>query len=432
MKHRLGPGAKLGGLGSVKALWPVHEVKLAPTSTRADLATAVLMTGANLANAAGWTGTGVKVAVMDTGIDYNHPDLGGDGVDSDAASNDGSFDNDFPGSRVITGWDFVGNAYDASQFTAAGAPNPNFSPTPVPDPDPDDCNSHGTHVSGIVGAKPATASGVTGVAPDVKFGAYRVFGCGGSTTDDVMLAAMERALADGMDVLNMSIGDAFNNWPQSPTARGATALVDAGMVVVASIGNSGADGLYSAGAPGVGDKVIGTASYDNSHVRLNTFTISPDNLAIGYAPATAAPLPPTSGTLPMAKTAGVAVPPSAAGSPGDGCAASPAGTFTGMAVLVRRGICTFYEKAINAQNAGAAAVILYNSVAGRFSARSPPLAGSPAITVPVVSIDRDEGILIHNRLNAGPVDDDVDERRRHVREPHRRPDLVVQLLRHDR
>ena len=62
----------------------------------------------------------------------------------------------------------------------------------------------------------------------------------------------------------MSIGDAFNNWPQYPTAAASDALVDAGMVVVASIGNSGADGLYSAGAPGVGNKVIGVASYDNT------------------------------------------------------------------------------------------------------------------------------------------------------------------------
>ena len=79
-----------------------------------------------------------------------------------------------------------------------------------------------------------------------------------------MLAAMERALADDMDVLNMSIGSAFMTWPQYPTAAGADRLVNEGMVVVASIGNSGADGVYSAGAPGVGRKVIGVASLDNS------------------------------------------------------------------------------------------------------------------------------------------------------------------------
>jgi minor extracellular serine protease Vpr len=384
--------AKLGALGSVKAVWPVHEVKLAPTSVP-DLATAVAQTGADLANTAGWTGAGVKVAIMDTGVDYNHPDLGGDGVDSDAASNDGVFDNDFPGSRVITGWDFVGNAYDASEFTSTGAPNPNYSPVPVPDPDPDDCNSHGTHVSGIVGASPATATGVKGVAPGVQFGAYRVFGCGGSTTDDVMLAAMERALADGMDVLNMSIGDAFNNWPQSPTARGASALVDAGMVVVASIGNSGADGLYSAGAPGVGDKVIGVASFDNTHVRQVVFRVSPDGRGFPFGNAAGAPAAPTSGSLPMAKT----------GTPttaDDGCAAAPAGTYAGNAVLIRRGTCPFHTKALNAMNAGAAAVVLYNNVAG---ALSPTVAGTPAITIPVVAITAADGAEINNRIASGPT-----------------------------
>jgi hypothetical protein len=88
-----------------------------------------------------------------------------------------------------------------------------LQPGPVPDPDPDDCNGHGTHVAGIVGAN----GDVVGVAPEVTFGAYRVFGCEGSTTADIMIAAMERALADGMDVLNMSIGSAFQ-WPQYPTA----------------------------------------------------------------------------------------------------------------------------------------------------------------------------------------------------------------------
>ena len=399
---KLGAGerGRLGGFSSVKAIWPVHEVQLAPTSTP-ELATAIAQTGADIAQASGLTGAGVKVAVMDTGIDYNHPDLGGDGVDSDAASDDGVFDNDFPGSRVKAGWDFVGNTYDASEFLTSGAPNPAYNPVPSPDPDPDDCNSHGTHVSGIVGAKAASPSGVTGVAPDVTFGAYRVFGCGGSTTDDVMLAAMERALADKMDILNMSIGDAFNNWPQSPTARGADALVDAGMVVVTSIGNSGADGLYSAGAPGVGNNVIGTASYDNSHVRLTTFTVSPGGESIGYANAAAAPPAPTSGTLPMAKTGTTTT-------IDDGCVNAPApGSMTGKAVLIRRGTspapapsCGFFQKALAAQNAGAAAVVLYNNVAGRFS---PTVAGAPPITIPVVAISNTEGALLDAKIAAGPT-----------------------------
>ena len=163
----------------------------------------------------------------------------------------------------------------------------------------------------------------------------------------------------------MSIGDAFNNWPGSPTAAAADRLVKKGIVVVASIGNSGTSGLYAAGAPGVGEDVIGVASYENSHVALTTFTVSPGGESIGYANAAAAPPAPTSGSLPLART----------GTPttvGDGCVNAPApGSMTGKAVLIRRGappapaVCGFYNKALAAQNAGAAAVILYNNVPGR-------------------------------------------------------------------
>src|SRR5262249_42306711 len=150
------------------------------------------------------------------------------------------------------GHDFAGDGYNAD------APDP-AARVPHPDDDPDDrCNGHGTHVAGIVGASGA----VTGVAPGVTFGAYRVFGCTGSTSDDLLLAAMERALAAGMQVVNMSIGSPFQ-WPQSPVAAASDRLVNRGVVVVAAIGNSGAEGLYAAGAPGVGQKVIGVAALDN-------------------------------------------------------------------------------------------------------------------------------------------------------------------------
>ena len=108
------------------------------------------------------------------------------------------------------------------------------------------------------GSQPPTGAGTTaegqvvGVAPGAQLLAYNVFGCNGSTDSDVMVHAMELALADHADVLNMSIGSAFSNWPQSPEAVAADNLVDAGMIVVASIGNSGVNGgqLWSAGSPG--------------------------------------------------------------------------------------------------------------------------------------------------------------------------------------
>ncbi len=366
--------AALARLKGVKAVWPVVEIKMAQMAPQPapELATALAMTGAALAqNELGLSGAGLHVAVMDTGIDYDHPDLGG------------CFG---PGCRVAFGFDFVGDKFNADPTS------PRYSPLPVPDLDPDDCAGHGTHVTGIVGASGAGKDAVRGVAPAVTFGAYRVFGCEGSTTADVMLAAMEQALADGMDILNMSIGSAFQ-WPQYPTAVASDRLVNAGMVVVASIGNSGANGVYSASAPGVGKKVIGVASVDNTHVALNTFTVSPDGQSIGYAGASAAPAAPTSGSAPLARTG-------TATTTNDACNPLPAGSLTGSIALIRRGACTFYTKATNAQLAGAAGVVLYNNVAGRFSAT---VAGTPAITIPVVSISDAEGRLIDGRLAAGPV-----------------------------
>jgi subtilisin family serine protease len=360
--------AKLRGIPGVKAVWPVLTVS-APQpvdgGSETDMFTAITQTQVNIAqDTLGLNGRGIKVGIIDTGIDLEHPDFAG---------------------RIRYGFDFVGDAYNA------GDPN---NSTPIPQPGPgtrpggDDCNGHGTHVAGITGANGT----VKGVAPEVTLGAYRVFGCEGSSSADVIIAALEKAYKDGMDVVNMSLGAAFQ-WPQYPTAEVSNRLVKKGVVVVASAGNSGANGAFSLGAPGVGEDVIGVASYDNVAVFLSTFTISPDNLPIGYGPATGAPTPPISGSLPMARTGTPAT-------ANDACNPLPAGSLTGRAVLIRRGTCTFYQKAFNAQQAGAAAVVLYNNAPGRFSAT---VAGTPAITIPVVSISDTEGVLINNRLATGPV-----------------------------
>ena len=365
----------LSRLPEVAALYPVETVAIPPRPEPAalddadnepQLFTAVAMSGADAAQAAGFTGQGIRVAVMDTGIDYNHADLGG------------GFG---PGFRVVGGFDFVGDAFNAGGTTPGEL-------IPVPDPDPMDCNGHGTHVAGIVGANGT----VTGVAPGVTFNAYKVFGCTGSTTADIMLAAMEQVLADGNHILNMSIGSAFQ-WPQYPTARGSDNLVNRGVVVVASAGNSGANGLYSMSAPGVGKKVIGVGSVDNTQLHLLSFTVSPGNTPIGYVRASGAPPSPLSGSLPMSRTGTVT-------STADACSPLTPGSLTGTAALIRRGTCTFYTKAINAQNAGAAAVVLYNTVAGFLT---PTVAGTPPVTIPVVFTNNTRGALINGLLASGPV-----------------------------
>jgi subtilisin family serine protease len=363
--------AKIRRVPGVRAVYPVTTIDLAQDQpvNEPELATAIAQTGADIAqNDLGLTGQGIKVAVMDTGIDYDHPDLGG------------CFG---PGCRVEKGFDLVGNAFNADSTS------PSYNPVAVPDPLPDDCNGHGTHVAGIVGANGT----IKGVAPGVTFHAYRVFGCEGSTTSDIMLAAMEMVYEGGADILNMSIGSSYQ-WPQYPTAVGADRLVKRGVVVVTSIGNSGANGLYSASAPGVGKDVIGVASFDNTHNALPFFTVSPDDRQVGYNSATAAPAAPTSGTMLLARTGT----PTSTADACNGATAPAPGSLTGHVALIRRGTCGFHEKALNAQNAGAVGVVLYNNVAGRVS---PTVAGTPAITIPVVAITAADGVVINDRIAAG-------------------------------
>ncbi|MFI8966266.1 S8 family serine peptidase [Streptomyces sp. NPDC053493] len=361
------PTAQLGTLTrleGVKAVYPVDTITLPPRQNVADLqlATATAMTGADVAqNELGLTGAGITVGVIDTGIDHDHPDLGG------------CFG---PGCRVAGGYDFVGDA-----FTGETTP-------PVPDADPDDCDGHGTHVAGIIGAN----GQVKGVAPGVTLRAYKVFGCQGQVTVDIALQAMERAYADRVDIVNMSFGAPFA-WPQHPFAQGADRLVRRGIPVVASAGNEGENGLYSSSAPGVGAQTIGVASYDNTHISLPVLTVTPDGTKIGYSPVEGTPTPPTSGSLPMARTGTPAV-------TDDACTALPAGSLTGKAALVRRGGCAFHDKIKNAQDAGAAAVVLYNNAPGRFLADA---TGEPPLTIPAVSISDTEGAFIDSRLAAGPV-----------------------------
>ena len=351
---------KLTRIPGVVNIYPVDIIAIPEPQQgpEPELFTSLAMIGADIAQSElGYTGAGIKVAVMDTGIDYDHPDLGG------------GFGE---GYRVAYGWDFVGDAFNADPTS------PSYNPVAVPDDDPDDCNGHGTHVAGIIGAN----GNVTGVAPEVTFGAYRVFGCEGSTTADIMLAAMELALADGMQILNMSIGSAYT-WPQYPTAMAATRLVNMGMVVVASIGNNGANGLYSAGAPGLGEKVIGVASYDNTHVYLPYFTVNDRN--IGYITMTYSPNPPTSGSYEV-------VPANLNGTP------IVPGSLVGKVALVARGTYSFYIKATNAIAAGAVAVVISNNAAGVFSGT---LGASLPDPRPVVGISLADGNFI--RAQSTPI-----------------------------
>jgi len=399
--------ATLRSVPGVKAVYPVETVSLPDLRSEnggtsdIDLKNALGLTGANIAqDELGLDGSGETIAIIDSGLDYTLPEFGGClGA----------------GCKVRGGLDLVGDPYNATPGSAFDAtPHPDGDPLPC---DPDDADraevlgagtsnaAHGTHVAGI-----AAADGrghlddgqVVGVAPGAKLLAYRVFGCNGGTDSDVLVHAMELALADHANVVNMSIGAAFNNWPQYPTAVAADNLVDAGVTVVTSIGNSGVNGgqLWSAGAPGVGRKVISVASFDNTKSTLPAFGIGGTMYGYNRAAGSLA-------TVPLAGGAEIV----ALGTPatvGDGCVNKPApGSLTDKVVLIQRGsppagpTCGFYNKALNAQLGGAAGVVLYNNVAGALNPTvAPPAPGAPPVTIPVAAITRAQGIAIFTGLGA--------------------------------
>lgn len=344
---------KLRLLPGVKALYPVHtltrpEPNPLETEPSPQLSTALAMTGADLVQSQlGITGAGVRVGIIDTGIDYDHPDLGG------------CFG---PDCRVEVGWDFAGDG---------------FAPVPMPDADPDDdcgppVGGHGTHVAGIVGAN----GQLRGVAPGVTLGAYKIWNCGDFGTEDLVIAAMERALDDGMDVINMSFGFGIGTWPQDPVASAADRLVNSGVVVVAAAGNEAEYGPLSLISPAVAEKVIAAASVDNRYADFPHFEVAGRKIA--YVPMVESPAPPSSGSAEIVHV-------------GRACNGDPLlGDVAGKVALARRGDCLLRDKASNALAAGATAVVIYNLGSGLFEG----FVGFPPFPVPVVGIAAEDGALL--------------------------------------
>ncbi|KAF8942078.1 hypothetical protein BGZ47_006917 [Haplosporangium gracile] len=316
-----------GALQTVTPLTIVSPPEQVQLRQNALVTSALNMTGVTKVHAElGLTGHGVKVGVIDTGIDYTHPALGG------------CFG---PGCKVAYGHDFVGN-----NFTGRN--------TPVPSADPMDCAGHGSHVAGIVGANNEV---VMGVAPKVILGAYRVLGCNGSSNDDVIIAALERAAKDKMDVINLSIGEP-NGWPGNPVSKAINQMQNKGIMVTVSHGNENTQGLFSTNYVAIGRGVLSVASFINTRTLLTSFTIplAPGQYFLFERPDRRG----LDRKLPLvALLNGTEL--------GTGC--NPLkDDLTGKVVLVLRGDCLFSQKAQNALAKGAAGILFVNNQPDPFSA----------------------------------------------------------------
>lgn len=281
-----------------------------------------------------YTGKDVKVAVIDTGIDYTHPDLS---------------------QNYVSGYDLVDLDDDPMEtLPSEGVPT-----------------LHGTHVAGIIAAN----GNITGVAPDAKLYAYRALGPGGKGTSIQIIAALEQAVKDGVDIINLSLGNTVNG-PDFPTSVAVNKAVDLGVAVVIANGNSGPHN-WTVGAPATASNALAVGATRNEQfiphlydqlsrkkIHLNVMDGSkPWDMERDYE------------VVDLDHTHENVV---------------------GKIALVERGEKTFHELATQAERLGAVALLIYNDEEGEF-------LGSIAheddpISVPVASITMKDGHWLRAQL----------------------------------
>ncbi|CDO69143.1 hypothetical protein BN946_scf185042.g45 [Trametes cinnabarina] len=280
-------------------------------------------------------GYGLKLPYQ--GIDFTNPFLGG------------GFG---PGFKVIGGFDFVGDDF---KLRLAG------TNTPQPDPDPlDQCNGHGTHVAGIIGADPGNPFNISGVAFKASINAYRIFGCTGVVGDDIIIEALLRGVSDGNDILTMSLGGS-DGWTEGMSSVVSSRIAATGKIVTIAAGNDGAKGSWYTSGPGNAINAISVASLDNTVIPLQNATVH----GVKHDPITyfaTFPLP-VNGTLPIFTTSNDTT------IVDDACNPLPDDTpdLSSFVVIVKRGTCTFVQKLTNVAAKGGKVSLIYDNGSG-FSA----------------------------------------------------------------
>lgn len=364
--------ASLRSLAGVRSIAPVELHSL-------DNVDSVPWVGAPEVWSASGRGDGVKIGIIDTGIDYTHAAFGGSGNPSDYAANDPNViePGTFPTAKVKGGYDFAGPTYNAN---VAGS-------VPQPDTDPLDRGGHGSHVAGSAAGIGVPGIIGPGVAPNAELYALKVFGDAGGSTGLTSLAiewAMDPNgdgdMSDHLDVINMSLGSPFGE-PDDPSAISADNAAAVGIIVVASAGNEGSV-PYITGSPAVaGDAISIAANTPGDRIYARLRATSPASVAGTYFSE--------EGTGPVTfGDVGSLSAPLVSGVPADGCTPlTNAADIDGKVALIIRGTCTFVEKYLSAQAAGAKAIVVYND--GAAADRMAPLVMSAAddrITIPGLMI----------------------------------------------
>jgi minor extracellular serine protease Vpr len=366
-------------------------VRIAPSGDyEMDLSETVPYIGATAVHTAGYDGTGVSVAVLDSGIDYFHAALGGSGNPADYAANDPNViePGTFPTAKVVGGYDFVGSNWIGST-----------GPAELADPDPLDDgpgSGHGTHVGHIIG-------GDGGVAPGVDLYAVKVCSSISTACSGIaMIMGMEFAVdpngdgrtRDHVDVVNMSLGSQYGQPFDDDMSYAVNQATKLGVLTVASAGNGG-DKPYVNGTPAAAATALSVAQTSVPSAFLQFMHVnSPASIAGDYL----ATFQPWSAPLTSVITAPLQYGDGAGGNL-DGCAAFPAGSLAGKIVLVDRGVCNFTLKVKNVGDAGGLVGIIGLIAPGDpFEGGD---GGESPITIPGYMINQATSNLLKSNLGVG-------------------------------
>jgi subtilisin family serine protease len=419
--------AKLPGVKAVHPLYPKY-----PSTTFSDIDFLRARTASGgLWTTGGVLGEDIKIADIDSGLDYVHRNFGGDGDYTGVT--DTNANGKFPNAKVPGGFDFVGDSYNATAGSAT------FQPIPHPDNNPFDgnpsgssaghgtatasliagfgVNNDGTTYGGLTGTYDATNPAISalkippGFAPKALLYPLRVFGNSGGS--DVVTEAIEWAIdpngdedmSDHMDVINMSLGS-DEGYPDDPSAVAAANAASIGILVCSAAGNPG-DSYYSHSSPAVAAGTLSVAATFNDQSGF----ISDSNVTGNAPPAIAGTkFPSIKGSASSAIPAGgitgnvvYAVPPDAAtdGAAGGTTPLTNAANVAGNIVLINRGTSSFTDKVTKGFAAGAIAVIVNNFNNPGADPIVMSTAGQPAgVDVMISRTDRDTIVAASGGFNA--------------------------------
>lgn len=231
---------QIAALPEVKRIYEDKPVAAFPVSSSVKPDATAVQSDASVT-----TGKGVKVGLIDTGVDYLHEALGG------------GFG---PGFKVAGGYDFVNNK-----------------------PDPLDDNGHGTHVAGIIAGNSAS---LKSIAPGVRLFAYKVLDASGNGNTSTVIAAIEQAMQDSVDIINLSLGTSDGD-PDDILSQAVDRAVEAGIVVVVAAGNDGDYGTIS--SPGAAREALTVGAIDSQNSIAAFSSKGPSNKIYGIKPDVVAP-----------------------------------------------------------------------------------------------------------------------------------------------